>query len=398
MVITASDAPAKRLSVLGSTGSVGKNTLKVIEETAEPYVLHALTAHSNVALLAEQAILFRAHMAVITDDALYPELKDRLHGTGIRTASGTDALIEAAAGNNDIVMAAIMGAAGLAPVLAAIRTGATIALANKECLVCGGELMMQEAAKYNARILPVDSEHNAIFQVFDTTQPEQIHSITLTASGGPFRNFTLAQMQQVTPEQAINHPRWKMGAKISVDSATMMNKGLELIEAFHLFPLSAEQIEIIVHPESVIHGMVTYRDGSVLAQMASPDMRIPIAYALNWPARTAITTSPLNLASLGSLTFQQPDPHLFPAPALARHALTSGGSAPIILNAANEVAVQHFLEHKIGFLDIIALVTEALATIPHPPLTHIDAILPIDQHARIATEKLAKKFIVNFVA
>ena len=398
MVIAAPHSPARSISILGSTGSIGKNTLSVIEEVAEAYKIRALTAHSNVAQLAEQAIHYRAEMAVISNEDGFAELKERLAGSGIIAAAGANAVIEAASLDHDIVMAAIMGSAGLAPVIAAIRKGATIALANKECLVCGGEWLIEEAKKYKATLLPVDSEHNAIFQLLAPEGHQDIESITLTASGGPFRLLNKEQMANITPAEAVNHPNWKMGAKISIDSATLMNKGLELIEAYYLFPVKEEQITILVHPESIIHGLISYRDGSVLAQMASPDMRIPISYALSWPNRSAITTKPLDLATLGSLNFEHYNPELFPAPELARQALRSGGTAAIILNSANEVAVGQFMEEKIAFLDIASLVAEAMASLSYPAPTQLDDIYEIDQQARRGAMELAQKFRIKRAA
>ncbi|MEE8534446.1 MAG: 1-deoxy-D-xylulose-5-phosphate reductoisomerase, partial [Kiloniellales bacterium] len=328
----------RSVTVLGSTGSVGRNTVELIERGRERFDVVALTAHSSVERLAEQARRLRPELAVIADGNLYAELKAALAGTGIETAAGETALVEAAMRPADWVMAAIVGAAGLAPTLAAVRRGAIVALANKETLVCAGALMMAEVAGNGATLLPVDSEHNAIFQVLDAERPDTVERIILTASGGPFRARSLEDMADVTPEQAVAHPNWDMGAKISVDSATMMNKGLELIEAHYLFTMPEGRIEILVHPQSVVHSMVAYVDGSVLAQMGQPDMRTPIAYTLAWPARMAAPVERLDLAALGTLTFEAPDPERFPALRLAREALCDGGGAPTILNAANEVA------------------------------------------------------------
>lgn len=343
---------AKTITILGSTGSVGCSTIDLIERNPDLYKVIALTANRSVAALAAQAIKLKAELAVVADESCKADLEDALRGTGIEVAAGRAGLIEAASREASWVMAAIVGAAGLAPTLAAVRRGAEIALANKECLVCAGDFFMQEVARYKATLLPVDSEHNAIFQVLETRHPDQIEKIILTASGGPFREKTTQFMETATPEQAVAHPKWDMGAKISVDSATLMNKGLELIEAFHLFPVSVDQLDVVVHPESIIHSMVDYKDGSVLAQLGSPDMRIPIAYMLAWPRRMATPAPRLNLTEVGSLTFEAPDYKRFPALGLAREAMRMGGVMPTILNAANEIAVAAFLNRRIGFLDI----------------------------------------------
>ena len=308
--------------------------------------------------------------------------KTALAGTNIAVAAGEEAVTEAASLPADWVMSAIVGAAGLEPTLAAARRGATVAFASKECLVCAGDLMMREIKQNNATLLPVDSEHNAIFQVFDFDQPERVDRVILTASGGPFREFTLEAMAKVTPEQAVAHPNWNMGAKISVDSATMMNKGLELIEAYHLFPVKSEQIEILVHPQSVIHSMVAYVDGSVLAQLGVPDMRTPISYTLGWPKRMVAPAGRLDLVQLGKLTFESPDLKRFPALRLAREVLHEGGGAPTIFNAANEVAVRSFLDRKIGFLDILGSVERTLELVPKSAPASIAEVRALDLEAR----------------
>lgn len=382
MVVAAQGQQAKPVTILGATGSIGQNTVKIIIESPEPFYVEALTAHKNVRKLAEQARQVKAKKAVIATPALYEELKTLLAGSGIEALAGEEAVTQVASEAAGVVMVAVMGAAGLAPTLAAIRNGATLAMANKECLVCAGELLLAEAKRHNATILPVDSEHNAIFQLFDAKNPEYVSKITLTASGGPFRHLSLEQMRHVTPAQATSHPNWQMGAKISVDSATMMNKGLELIEAHRLFPVLPEQIDIVVHPESVIHSLVTYCDGSVLAQLNIPDMCVPIAYALGWPKRIPINTRPLDLAQLGKLTFEQPDTTRFPALSLARAALNEGKSAPTILNAANEIAVESFIQGEIQFLDIVALVEDVLQRLPSTPLSCLEDITQADRQAR----------------
>ena len=372
---------SRTLAILGATGSIGTSTLDLVERHPERFEVVALTAATRVAELADAARRTRARLAVIDDAALLPELEQRLAGTDCRAATGRDALIEAAA-SAEVVMAAIVGCAGLEPVMAAIAAGRTILLANKEALVSAGALMMAAATQYGATILPVDSEHNAIFQCLAGSRSQDVSRIILTASGGPFRTCSLAQMRDMTPEQAVAHPNWTMGAKISVDSATMMNKGLELIEAHHLFGLPPGRIDILVHPESVIHSMVEYVDGSVLAQMGSPDMRIPIAHALAWPERIATPAARLDLAKLASLHFEVPDENRFPALRLAREALDSGAVAPIVLNAGNEEAVAAFLDQRIGFGDIADLVEDLLVRVDAPTPRSIAEVVDIDRMAR----------------
>ena len=350
----------------------------------------ALTANDNVALLAEQARRVRPELAVIANEARFEDLKAALDGTGIAVAAGATGLLEAAAVESDWVMAAIVGAAGLAPTLTAVRRGAVVGLANKECLVCAGEIFMEAVREHGATLLPVDSEHNAIFQVFDFARPESVSRIILTASGGPFRTRERHSLAAITPEEAVKHPNWSMGAKISVDSATMMNKGLELIEAFHLFPLTKEQITILVHPESVVHSLVEYRDGSVLAQLGSPDMRTPIAYALAWPERIDAAVKRLDLAAIGTLHFETPDSERFPAIEMARAALEAGGAAPTVLNAANEVAVAAFLDRRIGFLDITRIVEETLTRLPAERPVRLEDVFAVDRRARaVANDSIA---------
>ena len=384
----AATAP-RSVTILGSTGSVGCNTVDLIRRNPDAFTVEALTANNSVKLLAEQARALRPRLAVVADPKGYEDLKDALAGTGIECAAGPAAVVEAAARPAEWVMAAIVGAAGLKPTLAAVRRGAIVALANKECLVSAGDLMMAEVRGNGATLLPVDSEHSAIFQVFEFDRADKVDRIILTASGGPFLGMELAEMAGVTPEQAVAHPNWDMGAKISVDSATMMNKGLELIEAYHLFPVPEERIEILVHPQSIIHSMVAYVDGSVLAQMGTPDMRTPIAFALGWPGRMAAPATRLALEEIGDLTFEAPDPVRFPALRVARHALQTGGGAPTILNAANEVAVQSFLSGRIGFLDIVRTVEHTLETAPNGKLENLDDVGEADAAAR----RIARSFI-----
>ncbi len=381
----------RSVTILGSTGSVGCNTVDLVEREPEKFRVEALVANRNVEKLAAQARSLKAKLAVVSDAACYRDLKDALSGSGIEIAAGQDAVVEAAARPADWVMASIVGAAGLQPTLAAIKRGATIGLANKETLVCAGSLVMKAVEEHGATLVPVDSEHSAIFQVFDFDQKDQIEKIILTASGGPFRTKTKEEMRAMTPEQAVAHPNWSMGAKISVDSATMMNKGLELIEAYHLFGLPEEQIEILVHPQSVIHSLVAYHDGSVLAQLGTPDMRTPIAYALAYPARMTTPGKRLDLAAVAQLTFEAPDMERFPALRITREALKAGGGAPTILNAANEIAVQSFLTRTIGFLDIARIVEETVDAINDTAIETLDDILALDAQARRMAGDLVRK-------
>jgi 1-deoxy-D-xylulose-5-phosphate reductoisomerase len=372
----------RRVTILGATGSIGQSTLDLIGGAPERYQVVALTGQRNVERLAAAARRHRAQLAVVGDPAAYPALKHALAGSGIEVAGGPQGLIEAAERPADWVMSAIVGAAGLEPTLAAVRRGAMVALATKEALICAGALLLEEVQTSGAVLLPVDSEHNAIFQALHGERYDSIERLFLTASGGPFRRHSLREMASATPSQAVAHPNWTMGAKISVDSATMMNKGLELIEAHHLFGLAAEQIEILVHPESIVHSLVAFRDGSVLAQLGLPDMRIPIAYTLGWPDRIPAPTPRLDLAAIGQLNFEPPDVARFPALGLARAALGRGGTAPTVLNAANEVAVSAFLANRIGFLEIAAIVEATLAGCDCGKPEGLPHILAIDAAAR----------------
>lgn len=353
-------AGARRISVLGATGSIGTSTLDLIGRDSEAFEVVALTAQSRPEELASLALKHRARVAVIGDEAHYETLKSALSGSGIEVAAGAQALCDVAQEDTDCIMAAIVGAAGLKPTFAAIAQGRRIALANKECLVSAGDVFTAEIARKGAELVPVDSEHSAAFQLLSGAEPGSIEKIVLTASGGPFRQWDQAALEAARPEQALKHPNWSMGDKITIDSATLMNKGLELIEAFHLFPVAADQIDIVVHPQSIVHCLVMYKDGSVLAQMAPPDMRTPIAVALAWPARMAAPTERLDLVRLGTLTFEAPDEARFPALRLAREALRTGGTAPAVLNGANETAVAAFLASRIGFCDIARTVERAL--------------------------------------
>ena len=381
----------RTVSILGATGSVGTSTLDLVERHPDRYEVIALTAATKVAALADSARRTGAKLAVIDDETLLDELKDRLSGTKCRAATGREALFEAAAGEAEWVMAAIVGCTGLEPVMAAVEAGRTVALANKEALVTAGALMIDAATRTGATILPVDSEHNAIFQCLAANRSCDVARIILTASGGPCNSLTLPQMESITPEQAVAHPNWSMGAKISVDSATMMNKGLELIEAHHLFALPSERIDILVHPQSVIHSMVEYVDGSTLAQLGSPDMRVPIAHTLAWPDRMDTPAAKLDLAKIASLTFQAPDDVRFPALRLARQALEAGGAMAIVLNAVNEIAVAAFLDRRIGFLDIARLVEDAMARSIAAAPQSIAEVIDIDAAARATAKSLMRE-------
>ena len=379
----------RSITVLGATGSIGRSTAALLEGGG--FAVEALVAGRDAVALAAQARALRAKLAVVADEAALPALREALAGSGIEAAGGQNAVLEAAARPVDWTMAAIVGAAGLASTLAALKRGGTLALANKESLVCAGPIVLEAAAASGATLLPVDSEHNAIFQALVGAAPDAIEKIILTASGGPFRNASLAEMRAATPEAAVKHPVWSMGAKISVDSASMFNKGLEMIEAARLFPVTPEQIEVLVHPQSAVHGLVQYRDGSILAQLGSPDMRTPIAHALAWPARMDVAVPRLDLAALAKLEFFAPDTIRFPALRLCREALVAGGAAPCVLNAANEVAVALFLARKLGFLDIATVVEETLVELSHLPVPDLPAVLAADTAARESAMRIAAR-------
>ena len=384
----------KTVTILGATGSVGGSTLDLIEREPERFKVLALTANCDAEKLARAAIRTNAKRAVVADESCLDDLKAALAGTGIEATGGRTALLEAAAMGADWTMAAIVGCAGLEPVMAAVAEGGTVVLANKEPLVSAGDVVLAAAARHSATLLPADSEHNAIFQCFDPERVERVRRIILTASGGPFRDWPTEKMRAVTVEQAVAHPNWSMGAKISVDSATMMNKGLELIEAARLFPVAHDRIEIILHRQSVIHSMVEYVDGSVLAQLGPPDMRTPIAHCLAWPDRMETPMAPLDLVAIGRLDFEAPDPVRFPALALARQALDAGGARPAILNAANEIAVAAFLARRIGFLEIAAIVADTLDRYDPPAPETLDAVLQVDGEARRLAGERVKDCVV----
>jgi 1-deoxy-D-xylulose-5-phosphate reductoisomerase len=388
-------ARPRRISVLGATGSIGESTLDLIGRNPQAYRVVSLTGGHNAARLAELAVLHRAELAVVANPDAYPALRAALSGTGIETGAGEEALLEAASRPADWVMAAIVGAAGLKPTLEAVRQGSLTALANKECLVSAGDIFMGEVSRTNTILLPVDSEHSAVMQVMTGVKPERIERVCLTASGGPFRRWTPEQMRDARPEQALNHPNWSMGPKVTIDSATLMNKGLELLEAHHLFSLPPAKLGVLIHPQSIVHCLVHLSDGSVLAQMSCPDMRTPIAYSLAWPERMHSPTKRLDLAELGTLSFEAPDTERFPALRLARDVLEAGGSAGTVLNAANEVAVEAYLAGRIGFLAIAALVEATLASSSGLTTSRretVDDVLSIDAEARTSASSLLARF------
>jgi 1-deoxy-D-xylulose-5-phosphate reductoisomerase len=392
-------AQMRRVTILGATGSIGTSTLDLIKRNPARFRVEAVTARRNAVGLAKIAREVRARFAVVADPAAFGDLKDALAGSGVEVAAGESALIEAAERPADWVMAAISGAIGLKPTLAAIERGATVGLANKECLVCAGGLFMRTAAKAGATVLPVDSEHNAIFQALGAGRRADVKRVILTASGGPFRTWSMEAIRAATPEQALRHPNWSMGPKVTVDSASLMNKGLELIEAHHLFALPSEQIDVLVHPQSVVHGLVEFRDGSVVAQLGPPDMRVPIAHCLAWPERIDGPAPRLDLAQVRELNFEAPDLARFPALGLARRALKAGGGAPTVLNAADEVAVAEFIAGRIGFTAIAALVEATLERAAGRGLlaepTEIEAALAIDHMTRSLARDLLPEIAVK---
>jgi 1-deoxy-D-xylulose-5-phosphate reductoisomerase len=389
----------RKVTVLGATGSIGESTLDLIGRSPDLFEVVALTGGSNAAKLAKLAIHHRAKYAAIADDTQFSLLKDLLAGTDIEVSAGEAALCEAARRPADWIMAAIVGAAGLRPTFAAVSQGVCIALANKECLVSAGDVFLAAVKQAGATLFPVDSEHSGVFQAIDPSPSHCIEAITLTASGGPFRDWSVERLKTARPEQALRHPNWSMGPKITVDSATLMNKGLEIIEAFHLFPVGADQLRILVHPQSVIHCLVHYCDGSVLAQMSAPDMRTPIAYSLAWPERMNAPTERLDLTRLGQLTFEAADEVRFPALRIAREALQTGGTAPTILNAANEIAVERFLAGEIGFMTIPKVVEAAIeASISEIGIAHaatLDEVIETDRTARVLAARFCGAYCLS---
>lgn len=387
----------KVISILGATGSVGQSSLDIVSSSPERYRINALSAHNSVEGLAQAALSCGAEFAAIGDVRAYSKLKEFLAGSDIEIAAGEDGLLEAASRNCDIVIGSIVGAAGIRPTMAALQAGNQVALANKEALVCAGDLIMAEAKRQRLRILPVDSEHNAIFQIFDETSIEEIEEVTITASGGPFRTWPQEEIEKATAVQALKHPNWDMGAKITIDSASMMNKGLEVIEAHHLYDVPQSKFNVVVHPQSIIHGMVSYSDGSVLAHLAAPDMRTPIAHCLAWPERGAANTKRLNLVELGQMTFEAPDPVRFPCLRLALEAMGEGGNLPNIMNAANEVAVAAFLKGEIAFGGIPKLVEAVMSKMAEQgrlPVSSLDLVLELDEMARIYARELLSELTI----
>lgn len=385
----------KSITILGSTGSIGKSTVDIIRREPDKYRVIALTGNQNISLLAEQAKLLNAEIAVTADETKYAELKELLSGTAVRAAAGFQAVIDAAKEDADWTMSSIVGAAGLLPTMEVVKRGKTLALANKETLVCAGEIVMKAVREYHTTLIPVDSEHSAIFQTLEEKHRGAVDRILLTASGGPFREKDAAFMERATPEQAVAHPNWSMGAKISVDSATMMNKGLEIIEACHLFDFPVDKIEVLVHPQSIVHSAVGYADGSVLAHMGMPDMRTPIAYALAWPDRMVSPTAKLDLTKMSALTFCAPDENRFPALRLAKECQAKGQTATAVMNAANEVAVGAFLNRRIGFTDIVRVVEKVVEISPLDPVSTIQDVIAADGEARKTAERCLAERIKN---
>jgi 1-deoxy-D-xylulose-5-phosphate reductoisomerase len=401
-MVPASACVERSVTLLGATGSIGASTIDLIKREPGRYRVEAVTANTSATALAALARELNARFAAVGDPAAYRELKDALAGTGIAVGAGADALIEAAQRPAEWVIAAITGAAGLKPTLAAAERGVMVAVANKECLVCAGALFMRRAAAAGATVLPVDSEHNALFQAMSAGRRQDVRRVILTASGGPFRTKSAAEIRAATPEQALRHPNWTMGPKVTIDSATLMNKGLEVIEAYHLFALKPDEIDVLVHPQSIIHGLVEFRDGSLIAQLGSPDMRIPIAHCLAWPEeRLSGPAARLDLARASTLTFEEPDLERFPALRLARSALEAGGGAPTVLNAANEVAVEEFLGRRLGFAGIAALVEATLEAAVAGDLTRepesVDEAIAIDQNSRLLAHHLLPEIAAKAV-
>ena len=380
----------KTITVLGSTGSVGRTTIKLLLENRDKFEVKALTAGNNWKLLAEQARLLSPSFVAIDNSDAYRPLQEALDGENIQIGAGPAAVVEAAKINADWVMAGIVGVAGLPATVAAVRRGALIAFANKECLVSAGGILIEEAKKSNAKLIPVDSEHNAIFQVFENDNKHSIDKIILTASGGPFRTTKLSDLELKTPEAALAHPNWEMGAKISIDSATMMNKGLEIIEACFLFAMPENRIDVVVHPQSIVHSLVAYKDGSLLAQLGSPDMATPIAYSLAWPERMAISQQLLDLTATAPLTFEEPDTIRFPALSLARESIRLAGNSNLVLNAANEIAVKGFLSRQIKFTDIIPFIKTVLDKEYGKEPISIDEVLLMDRDVRKSANHFLK--------
>ena len=381
----------KSITILGVTGSIGQNTAELVRANPEKFKVKSVIAQKSADKLTQLAKELQAEKAVIADETKYKELKDLLSGSGIEVVAGKEAMLEAASEKVNLFLSSAVGFCALEPTLQAIRAGSNIGLANKECLVCAGNLMMNEVERSGVKLLPIDSEHNSIYQVFDFDKKSEVEKITLTASGGPFRNFTKEQLADVTPQMAIKHPNWSMGAKISVDSATLMNKGLEVIEAYYLFQVNKDQVDVLVHPQSVVHGFVSYKDGSMLAGLSFPDMKIPISYALGYPQRLVNNTKRIDLAELGSLTFEKPDYEKFHCLALAKQALEVGEKAPIALNSANEIAVEAFLNEKISFIQIpyvVEMVIEKIISSGKNKISNLEEVFEVDEQSRALAKQL----------
>lgn len=388
MIVDSQDA--RSVTILGVTGSIGRNTVDVLKKSSGHYRVNAVTANTNVEALAKYAIELGAAHAVITDDSLLQDLKKALSGSKVQAHSGSKALVDVASIPVDWVMSSIVGAAGLAPTFSAIQQGNVLALANKECLVCAGDILLQHVKEKNAKLIPVDSEHNAIFQLFNFERSEEISRVILTASGGPFRSLSAEQMKSVTLEQALEHPNWSMGNKITIDSSTMVNKALEVIEAYHLFPIDKEQIEVVVHPESIIHSLVEYIDGAVLAELGNPDMRVPIAYALGWPERIALQHKRFDFTKTQSLNFEAVDVERFPALRVVRDVLEQGLAASIIFNGANEVAVRSFLNKEIHYCDIVPTIERSLEHLHIDKVDTLDDVLQAISYVEDSVNHLVK--------
>ncbi|MTI16664.1 1-deoxy-D-xylulose-5-phosphate reductoisomerase [Rhodobacteraceae bacterium RKSG542] len=385
----------KKVTLLGATGSIGDSALDILCANPDRFAVETLVANQSVKKLAQAAVKTHAKRAVVADESKYQELKDVLAGSGIEVAAGRSAVIAAGADDADVIVSAMVGAAGLEPTMAAVQAGKTVALANKESIVCAGSLVRKAVAQTGATLLPVDSEHNAIFQVFDANAPESIEKVIITASGGPFRTASLEEMRVATPAMALKHPNWSMGQRITIDSATMMNKGLEVIEASHFFPVSVDQLEVLVHPQSIVHGMVQYKDGALLAHMSPPDMRTPISHCLGYPERVEINGARLDLAKLSTLSFEEPDLVRFPGLRLGFAVARMGDMAGTVYNGADEVAVSAFLSGQIGFLDIVATVEETLEHFDSRGLLvkpgSLDDILELDKQVRVVAGEFASQ-------
>ena len=377
----------KTISILGSTGSIGSNTVDILTANKKKFSVCSLASKNNINLLSKQALLLKPKIVAIQNKNKYKDLKNNLFGKKIKILAGDEGVIECTDNKVEVVVASIVGIAGLKPTLHSIKNCSKLCLANKECLVSAGNFFMNKISKYKCKLLPLDSEHNAIFQLFDFNKSNNVDSITLTASGGPFRNYNLQKLKKVTLNQALKHPNWKMGQKITIDSATLMNKAFEIIEAYYLFNLKLSQINVVIHPESIIHSMVNFQDGSTTALLSNPDMRIPIFYALNWPSRKYFNVKKIDLIKIKNLSFEKPNNYLMGSIKLAYYVLKKGGSYPLIFNTANEVAVNYFLEKKIKFLDILKIIKKILSKSKNYKINKIDDVYTIDEKIRLSTSE-----------